>query len=165
MDFDSSDLVRFAVQGESKNFEDAFEALVNERLAAAIEGIHETVAPIKSEDEQRFADKHVVDKKDHPEAEESQFTSKAKKARRKADYDEGEEEEVYEEVELEEATFKPGNMKLKDGSSVKVSREDVKALADMFDELSGANKKKMEAKMMEDQEGFKEILQFAKEAF
>ena len=71
---------------------------------------------------------------------------------------------VYEEVELEEAKFVPGNMKLKDGSSVKVSNDDVKALAGLFAELTGSNKKKMEDRMMSDKKGFGEILKFAKEA-
>ena len=185
---DVKDLIRSALQGEASDFKDTFSSIMAGKLEDAIdskyssmfgsvdmesdfgdqyeeaEDIEETVNPPKSEDEKRFMDKHVADKKDHPEAEESQFTSKAKKAKRSADYEEGEDEEVYEETELEEATFKPGIMKLKDGSSVKVSREDVKALSTMFDELSGSNKKKMEEKMMEDEEGFEEILQFAKEA-
>lgn len=60
--------------------------------------LSETVDKIKSEDEQNFADKHVVDKKEHPVAKEDQFTSKAKKAKRVADRNEGEDEEVYEEA-------------------------------------------------------------------
>jgi len=59
--------------------------------------LEETVNPPKSEDEQRFMDKHVVDKKKHPVAKEDQFTSKAKKAKREADLTDGEDEEVYEE--------------------------------------------------------------------
>lgn len=276
----------------------------------------ETVNKPRSEDEQRFIDKHVVVKKDHPVAGEDQFTKKAKKAKRPADYDEGEDEtvnenhisgfidfiimseenlaeatsirvdipyfddeparakkvankhrvkvvdkgrdyqitgdkksivkflmdkdtlewdkdeiqnefpELFESVQIDEissdalrtyksrarnrlrklnkkivtrtatdkekyraighehgidtatkklanrqesaqiieAKFVPGNMKLKDGSSVKVTREDVKALSSLFDELNGSNKKKMEERMMEDKKGFEEILKFAKEA-
>ena len=178
---DIKNLIRSAIQGDAKEFGDTFSTIMSSKMQNAIEDmysaafpadeeyefadeIEETVNPPKSEDEKRFVDKHVVDKKDHPEAEESQFTSKAKKAKRSADYDKDEAEKVYEETELEEATFKPGNMTLKDGSSVKISRDDVKALSAMFDELSSANRKKMEERMKEDKDGFEEILQFAKEA-
>lgn len=63
------------------------------------ESLKETVDKIKSEDEQNFVDKHVVDKKDHPEAEEDQFVAKTKKDKsRVADPEEGEDESVYEEA-------------------------------------------------------------------
>lgn len=58
----------------------------------------ETVNPIKSPDEKRFADKHVVDKKEHPVATKTQFVSDRKKdASKKASYKPGEDEAVYEE--------------------------------------------------------------------
>jgi hypothetical protein len=60
------------------------------------EKLAETVDKIKSPDEQHFADKHVVDKKDHPHSKDDQFVAKAKKAKRKADHDDG--SEVYEEA-------------------------------------------------------------------
>jgi len=60
------------------------------------ESLKETVDKIKSEDEQNFVDKHVVDKKDHPVAKEDQFTSNAKKAKRKADHED--DAAVYEEA-------------------------------------------------------------------
>lgn len=59
----------------------------------------ETVDKPKSPDEQNFIDKHVVDKKDHPHGEEEQFTSKAKKAKRKADHED--DKAVYEEADEE----------------------------------------------------------------
>lgn len=62
--------------------------------------ILETVYPPKPGDEKNFADKHIVDKKDYPNAAPGQFTSDKKKAKRVADYDEGEEEKVYEAAEL-----------------------------------------------------------------
>jgi hypothetical protein len=64
------------------------------------EKLAETVDKIKSEDEQAFVDKHVVDKKEHPVAKDDQFVSKAKKAKRKADHDAGEDAEVYEEARM-----------------------------------------------------------------
>ena len=57
----------------------------------------ETVDKIKSPDEQNFADKHVVDKKEHPVALDHQFSAKTKKTKRMADRDVGKDEAVYEE--------------------------------------------------------------------
>ena len=48
-----------------------------------------------------------------------------------------------ESVELDEA-FKAGEMKLSDGSSVKLTNEDVSALNTLFKELNSANQKKMQ---------------------
>jgi predicted RNA-binding Zn-ribbon protein involved in translation (DUF1610 family) len=62
------------------------------------EKLSETVDKIKSPDEQHFADKHIVDKKEHPHAKEDQFVAKTKKAKRQADRKEGEDEAVYEEA-------------------------------------------------------------------
>lgn len=58
----------------------------------------ETVDKIKSPDEQNFVDKHIVDDKKHPVAVDTQFKSTAKKAKRLADRNEGEDEAVYEEA-------------------------------------------------------------------
>ena len=73
-------------------------------------------------------------------------------------------EEVEENVgdELEEAKFKPGNMKLKDGSTVKISMDDAKAIASVMNTLNPKNRKEMESRMMKDKKGFSEILTFAK---
>ena len=68
-----------------------------------------------------------------------------------------------ESVELDEA-FKAGEMKLSDGSSVKLTNEDVSALNTLFKELNSANQKKMQERMMKDKKGFAEIVSFAKEA-
>lgn len=56
------------------------------------------VAEPKSGDEQNFKDKHEIEFWDHPESEESQHSSMKRKAKRRADYDEGEDEEVYESL-------------------------------------------------------------------
>lgn len=69
-----------------------------------------------------------------------------------------------EETELEEANFKPGNLKLNDGSQVKISRDDVKAIDTVMKTLNPKNRKEMEATMMKDKKGFEEVLGFAKEA-
>ena len=215
--------------------------------------IDETVNPPRSEDEKRFMDKHVADKKDHPVAKDDQFVAKKPKAKRKADLEPGEDEEIYEAVETitceecgeeyekgskhecvddddddmdegygkkksvkeEEMTdkqmkkreeivksmkdkmgdfkkrygdkakdvmyatatkmamkeefdlmeaVKAGNVKLADGSKVKLSKEEAEAVSNLFSELNSANKKKMEARMMQSKNGFDEIVNFAKEA-
>ena len=138
--------------------------------------IAEAVANPRSEDEQAFIDKHIVDKKDHPEAEESQFTSKAKKAKRVADREKEEEEEVYEsrfvsfssffKLDSEELTeaMKAGMLKLHDGTQVKVDKKDAAAIESLMKTMSSSNKRKMEERMMKSKKGFDEIVKFAKEA-
>jgi hypothetical protein len=69
-----------------------------------------------------------------------------------------------EEVELEEATFRPSNLKLKNGETVKLSMEDAKVLNGLMKTLNNKNKKEMESTLMADKNGFNEILSFAKEA-
>ena len=68
-----------------------------------------------------------------------------------------------EEVSLIESV-KAGSIKLKDGTNVKLSKEDASALTQLFSELNSANKKKMEQRMTESKKGFDEIINFAKEA-
>lgn len=70
---------------------------------------------------------------------------------------------VGEEVELDEA-FKMGSVKLKDGTTAKLSKDDAEAVNELFAELNSSNKKKMEERMMADKKGFDEILKFAREA-
>jgi hypothetical protein len=69
-----------------------------------------------------------------------------------------------EEVELDEANFKPSNLKLKSGESVKLSMQDAKTLNDLMKSLNSKNRKEMEDTLMKDKKGFEEILAFAKEA-
>lgn len=68
-----------------------------------------------------------------------------------------------ESVELDEA-FKVGMVKLNDGSSVILKKEDVDVLNNLFKNLSSTNRKKMESTAMKNKNGFDEILSFAKEA-
>lgn len=70
---------------------------------------------------------------------------------------------MKEEFDLMEAV-KAGNMKLNDGSRVKLSKEEAKAVENLFSELNSSNKKKMESRMMQSKNGFEEIIKFAKEA-
>lgn len=58
--------------------------------------IKETVLKPKSPDEQRFVDKHIVDKIDYPVAQPAK--KDVQQAKRDADLADGEDEEVYEEM-------------------------------------------------------------------
>jgi len=68
-----------------------------------------------------------------------------------------------EETDLDEA-FKVGAMKLKDGSSVKLAKEDVQALDNLYKNLNSSNRKKMQEKLEANKKSFGEILSFAKQA-
>lgn len=58
----------------------------------------ETVDKIKSPDEQNFANKHIVDKMDHPVAKDDQFVAKTQKKKRVADHED--DKAVYEEERM-----------------------------------------------------------------
>ncbi len=62
--------------------------------------LFETVYEPKSGDEKNFKEKHIVAKYKTPFDSESQFTSKLPKAKRKADHDKGEDEDVYEAIDV-----------------------------------------------------------------
>lgn len=69
-----------------------------------------------------------------------------------------------EEVEQIDEAFKPGTIKLNDGSSVLLKAQDAKLLNKMIDDLKPENKSKMLKVAMTDKAGFNEILGFAREA-
>jgi hypothetical protein len=69
-----------------------------------------------------------------------------------------------EEVEALDEAFKQGIVKLKDGSSITLKKEDAGLLNQMFKDLSTNNRKKMQEVAMKDKAGFEEILGFAREA-
>ncbi|MFA7408414.1 MAG: hypothetical protein WCY93_11420 [Anaerolineaceae bacterium] len=71
---------------------------------------------------------------------------------------------IAEAYQLLDENFKQGSLKLKDGSSVSVSRQDASLLNQMFKDLNPGNKKRMMDVAMTDKAGFEEILGFAKEA-
>ena len=64
----------------------------------------------------------------------------------------------------ENVKFKVGMMKLKDGKSVVLKKQDADLLTQMFKDLSPNNRKKLGVVAMKDQSGFDEILGFAREA-
>ena len=80
---------------------------------------------------------------------------------KKAPWDKKEETEIDEELNEK---FKTGMVKLKDGSSVILKKQDTDLLNQMFKDLSSANRKKMQNTAMADKVGFEEILGFAREA-
>jgi hypothetical protein len=55
-------------------------------------------------------------------------------------------------------------MKLKDGSSVKISKQDADLINQMMKDLNSKNRKEMQKVMMTDKAGFEEIVGFAREA-
>jgi hypothetical protein len=67
------------------------------------------VAQPTSADEQRFKAKHEIEIINHPVAFEHQFTGAFDPDPRLADYTAGEDEEVYEEVQLDEWGFRVNN--------------------------------------------------------
>lgn len=70
---------------------------------------------------------------------------------------------MHEEVVLDE-TFNAGIVKLKDGSSMVLKKEDADVLNKMLGKMSGGSVSKMTETAMKDKNGFAEILAFAKEA-
>ena len=69
-----------------------------------------------------------------------------------------------EEVEQIDENFSAGNLKLRDGSTVKLNSKEAMALNSLFLSLNDKNQEKMDTKMMKNKKGFEEILAFAKEA-
>lgn len=84
---------------------------------------------------------------------------------KKTDHDEHGQDIIKrnEEVELDEA-FKAGILKLNDGSSVIVKKQDADLLNKMMKDLRPNNRKSMTKTAMIDKAGFEEILGFAREA-
>ena len=66
-----------------------------------------------------------------------------------------------EEIFLDEAV-KAGMMKLKDGKSVKVSKEDAATLNSVLEDLNPDNRKRMEEELRKDVKSYKNTLTFAK---
>jgi len=68
---------------------------------------------------------------------------------------------IKEEIFLDEA-LKAGMMKLKDGKSVKVSKEDAATLNSVLEDLNPDNRKRMEEELKKDVKSYKSMLTFAK---
>jgi len=68
---------------------------------------------------------------------------------------------VKEEVDLDEA-IKVGKLKLNNGKSVKVSKEDAASLNSVLEDLNPSNRKRMEVELMKDEKSYKNMLTFVK---
>ena len=119
-------------------------------------------------------DPNHVGGKDHKKGEPILKTYKSmtggKSSKRSADKSQGDmkavmqgSSKVTESVELDEA-FNAGTLKLKSGEMVKVDDASAKALNTAIGQLSGANKKRMEAEAMKDKSSFNSMVKFAKSA-
>lgn len=83
---------------------------------------------------------------------------------KRVDHDEHGQDKIRESVQMLDEAFKAGMVKLKDGGSVILKKEDADLLNKMFKDLSSTNRKKMQEVAMKDKNGFDEILGFAREA-
>jgi len=133
--------------------------------------LNETVDKPKSEDEQNFANKHMVDKKEHPVAKEDQFTSKAKKAKRAADHDAEDDKDVYESADLEEGVIEDlqkivknksaATVKFADGRRTKVDMFSASAMVKVYNALNDANKTKFADSINKSENMFMKMLDFS----
>jgi len=73
-------------------------------------------------------------------------------------------DKFYEEKDLQESSVKSGQMKLKDGSSVKLNGKDAKILNDVLSSLTGKNKKEFMETLTSSKDEFEDILEFSREA-
>lgn len=69
---------------------------------------------------------------------------------------------VKEEVEFIEEAVKSGTIKLENGKSIKVTKEDAAAFNAVLKELNPDNRKRMESEMMKDEKSYKNMLAFVK---
>jgi len=133
--------------------------------------VNETVERRNAPDENRFIDKHVIDKKDHPVAKDDQFTAKSKKAKREADHDAGEDKEVYEETDLEEGVIEDlqkivknktaATVKFSDGRRTKVDMFSASAMVKVYNALNDANKTKFADSINKSENMFMKMLDFS----
>jgi len=121
-----------------------------------------------SKNDVKFADLHTVETDDHPVATDAQHPKKGKKkfsgvrkVKANEEVDIEVEITIEEEVFLDEA-LKAGMMKLKDGKSVKVSKEDAATLNSVLEDLNPDNRKRMEEELKKDVKSYKNMLIFAK---
>jgi hypothetical protein len=127
-----------------------------------------TVIPKKFDAYKKFVKKNNVDEPtvrmihDNPDAAESKRMMKNPKIAQAVDL--YKDAHMKESVEQIDEMVKAGTMKLKDGSSIKVSKQDASLLAKMFKELNSRNRKEMEKVLVKDKAGFEEIVGFAREA-
>ena len=157
-----------------KKFKNLFEEIAaDQKLPKGQKKPEKYLKPV-SKGEQEFADKHKVDKTDYPLGNDEIYTGDHKGPKEDpnhvGDKAQGDmkavmqgSSKVTESVELDEA-FNAGTLKLKSGEMVKVDDASAKALNTAIGQLSGANKKRMEAEAMKDKSSFNSMVKFAKSA-
>ena len=74
------------------------------------------------------------------------------------------EHSIKEEVELVDEAFKAGNLRLKDGKTVKIDKVTAESLNNAMSQLNSTNRKRMEAEAMKDKKSFDAMIKFAKAA-
>lgn len=123
----------------------------------------ETINAPRSEAERHFIKKHVVDVTDYP-AEEPKADADLKKDKsRKADYKDGEDEVVYEDIDVlvsealaEGLTLKVGVMKFDDGSKRTVTRADIEKIEKVY--ATANDKSGMEKELKKSKEDFESLI-------
>lgn len=109
-----------------------------------------------------FVDLHAVEVTDHPVATDAQHPKKGKKKFSGVRKVKANEEVDLEEVEFIDEAVKAGILKLENGKSVKVTKEDAETLNSVLKDLNPGNRKRMEVEMMKDQKSYNDMLTFAK---
>ena len=138
--------------------------------------IRETVEAPRSPDERRFIAKHVIKRMKHPVQTKAQIDGDTVKDRSRADDDleAGEDSLVYETVRRDQKreSIVSNIMESRlaqdvvfEGCTSKIGTKDKAVLEKLFKELSPENRKEMQKRSQESQEGLDEILKFAKEFF
>lgn len=71
---------------------------------------------------------------------------------------------IKEEVELIDEAFRAGNLRLKDGKTVKIDKMTAESLNNAMKQLNSTNRKRMETEAMKDKDSFDAMVKFAKAA-
>ncbi|AKF13332.1 hypothetical protein PHIN3_67 [Sinorhizobium phage phiN3] len=123
----------------------------------------ETVNAPRSEAERNFIKKHVVDVKDYPVENPPADAKRKKDKSRDADYKDGEDEIVYEDIGslvsealLEGLNLKVGVMKFDDGSKRTVTRSDIEKIEKVY--ASTNDKLGMEKEIKKSKEDFESLI-------
>jgi len=71
---------------------------------------------------------------------------------------------IKEEVEIIDEAFRAGNLRLKDGKTVKIDKMTAESLNNAMKQLNSTNRKRMETEAMKDKNSFDSMVKFAKAA-
>lgn len=143
---DSIEVVDYPVAGNEHVFKGTFKAMPRLGDIAQPDEIHY--------DQQYATDEEMPEEEDEDEESIASRVSKLTRMRYSTT-SESVEQAIIEAVSA-------GSLKLKDGSTAKITNEDASCLNKLFTKLSGENRTKMESRMTSGKDGYSEILQFAK---